>query len=62
MMKVEVQLRTLAMDTWASLEHKMRYKKDVEMTQQMSDELYQCSAVCVELDKRMELLNREIGE
>ena len=62
MMKVEVQLRTLAMDTWASLEHKMRYKKDVEMTAQMSDELYQCSAVCAELDKRMELLNREIGE
>ena len=62
MMKVEVQLRTLAMDTWASLEHKMRYKKDVEMTQQMSDELYQCSAVCAELDKRVELLNREIGE
>lgn len=61
MMRVEVQLRTLAMDTWASLEHKMRYKKDVEITSQISDELYQCSAVCAELDKRMELLNRKIG-
>nr|AGH13547.1 hypothetical protein [uncultured bacterium pUR16A2] len=61
MMCVEVQLRTLAMDTWASLEHKMRYKKDVEITSQISDELYQCSAVCAELDKRMELLNRKIG-
>jgi len=62
MMRVEVQLRTLAMDTWASLEHKMRYKKDVEMKQEISDELYQCSAVCAELDKRMELLNRKIFE
>jgi len=61
MMRVEVQLRTLAMDTWASLEHKMKYKKDVEMTQEMSDELFQCSAVCAELDKRMELLNRKIS-
>lgn len=61
-MRVEVQLRTLAMDTWASLEHKMRYKKDITMTPQMSDELYQCSAVCAELDKRMELLNRKISE
>lgn len=61
MMRVEVQLRTLAMDTWASLEHKMRYKKDVEITSQISDELYQCSAVCAELDKRMEMLNRKIG-
>lgn len=60
MMRVEVQLRTLAMDTWASLEHKMRYKKDVKMNQDISDELYQCSAVCAELDKRMELLNRKI--
>jgi len=61
MMRVEVQLRTLAMDTWASLEHKMRYKKDVEMTQESIDELYQCSAICAELDNKMELLNRKIS-
>lgn len=62
MMKVEVQLRTLAMDTWASLEHKMRYKKNIKITPEMSDELYQCAAVCAELDKRMEQLNRKISE
>ena len=32
-MKVEVQLRTIAMDSWASLEHQLRYKKDLEFTE-----------------------------
>lgn len=60
MMKVEVQLRTLAMDTWASLEHKMRYKKNLKITDEMSDELLRCADVCSELDRRMEQLNRKI--
>lgn len=60
MMKVEVQLRTLAMDTWASLEHKLRYKKDVDLTPEMSDELLECSNVCAELDRRMAALDKKI--
>lgn len=57
-MKVEVQLRTLAMDTWASLEHKIRYKKDnTENTELINQELLNCAEVCAELDKRMEGIN-----
>jgi len=57
MMKVEVQLRTLAMDTWASLEHKMRYKKDWEITEEMTKELLACANICNELDQRMQKMN-----
>jgi len=57
MMKVEVQLRTLAMDTWASLEHKMRYKKDWEITEEMTNELLACANICNELDQRMQRMN-----
>ena len=38
-MKVEVQLRTIAMDVWASLEHQLRYKKDYTFTDEMAEEL-----------------------
>lgn len=54
-MKVEVQLRTLAMDTWASLEHKIRYKKSHEALSEEADrELMECAEICAELDMRME--------
>ena len=45
MMKVEVQLRTIAMDFWASLEHKLRYKKDLpeELSRQLEHELFECA-------------------
>ena len=42
-MKVEVQLRTIAMDSWASLEHQLRYKKDLEFTEEMVLELFRCA-------------------
>lgn len=54
-MKVEVQLRTLAMDAWASLEHKIRYKKSHEALSEEADrELMECAEICAELDRRME--------
>ena len=56
MMKVEIQLRTIAMDFWASLEHQLRYKKDVVFTKQMADELYNCAELSAELDLRMDAL------
>ncbi len=40
---VEVQLRTIAMDTWASLEHKIRYKKNIAEQELISDELKRCA-------------------
>lgn len=57
MMFVEVQLRTIAMDFWASLEHKLRYKKNLpdELVREIGDELTDCAYASAELDKRMQL-------
>ena len=56
MMKVEVQLRTIAMDFWASLEHRMRYKKELnpELADYLFRELKNCAETSAELDRRME--------
>ncbi len=55
MMKVEVQLRTIAMDFWASLEHRMRYKKNLnaELSKMLSTELKDCAETSAGLDTRM---------
>lgn len=55
-MKVEIQLRTIAMDSWAALEHQIRYKKDVEFTDEMAAELYHCAQISAELDTKMDRL------
>ena len=54
-MKVEVQLRTIAMDFWASLEHRLRYKKDLdaELSTMLAAELKDCAETSASLDKRM---------
>ena len=57
-MKVEIQLRTIAMDCWASLEHQLRYKKKVIFTQEMADELQKCACLSSELDMRMDALRK----
>lgn len=60
MMKVEVQLRTLAMDMWASLEHKICYKKENDLlTRKISAELLECAEISAELDRRMEQIHKE---
>jgi putative GTP pyrophosphokinase len=55
-MKVEVQLRTIAMEFWANLDHKMRYKKDMDpvMLTLTSNELYECASLSADLDRRMQ--------
>lgn len=57
-MKVEIQLRTIAMDTWASLEHQLRYKKDIEFSEEMAQELLHCANISAELDSRMDALRK----
>ncbi len=54
--KVEVQIRTIAMDFWASLEHKLRYKKDFdeERLGDIADELLECADITRNLDLRMQ--------
>ena len=56
LVKVEVQLRTIAMDFWASLEHKLRYNKKIapEMLDKLSRELSECATESAELDFRMQ--------
>lgn len=61
-MKVEVQLRTIAMDFWASLEHRLRYKKDLdaELFSMLAAELKDCAEASASLDKRMEAVKNTI--
>lgn len=61
-MKVEIQLRTIAMDCWASLEHQLRYKKDLEFTSEMAHELALCANLSAELDMRMDALRQIVTE
>ena len=61
-MKVEVQFRTIAMDFWASLEHKLKYKKNIENPACVSDELRECAEVISEMDKRMQNIRDSIEE
>lgn len=53
--KAEVQFRTIAMDFWASLEHKLRYKKNLspERLQDIDNELKSCANICSQLDQKM---------
>ena len=55
MMKVEVQLRTIAMDFWASLEHELRYKKDLDSKtlSQISEDLLNCANTIADVDNQM---------
>lgn len=59
MMKVEIQLRTIAMDCWASLEHQLRYKKDYEFTEDSIAQLYKCALLSMELDTIMDELREK---
>lgn len=60
MMKVEVQLRTIAMDFWASLEHQLRYKKNSYFTKEMAEELTECARISAELDLRMDDIRKSV--
>ena len=62
--KVEVQLRTISMNFWASLEHQLRYKKDLpeELSRQLEHELFECAETSAALDLRMERIKRRISD
>lgn len=59
-MKVEVQLRTLAMDLWASTEHKIRYKKDNYISPADNQALLECAHSCSEIDRKLEEIYKHI--
>ena len=58
--KVEIQIRTIAMDFWASLEHKIYYKFEGNAPEHISRELKECADMVSELDDKMLSLNEEI--
>lgn len=62
MVNVEVQFRTIAMDFWASLDHKMRYKKELsdEEVEILQEELYDCAEQSAALDERMQRIRDRI--
>ena len=58
--KVEIQIRTVAMDFWASLEHKINYKFEGNAPQHIKTELVECARMVSDVDARMLSLNEEI--
>lgn len=60
-MRVEVQIRTIAMDFWASLEHQLRYKKDVPNSLQIGEELKECAEIISDTDQKMQEIREKIG-
>lgn len=59
-MFVEIQLRTIAMDCWASLEHQLRYKKNRGMEEEIETELFRCAELSKELDAKMDNLRKQL--
>ena len=55
--KVEIQIRTMAMDFWASLEHKMKYKTDKEVNKKTSKELVNYAKIVNKMDNKLMLMN-----
>ena len=58
--KVEIQIRTVAMDFWASLEHKIHYKFEGNAPEHIKEQLVECAQMVAALDARMMSLNDEI--
>lgn len=58
--KVEIQIRTVAQDFWATLEHKMHYKFEGNGPEYITKELKQCAKYIADLDEKMQELNNEI--
>lgn len=59
---IELQIRTIAMDFWASLEHKIYYKYDKEVPESLLEELRMAAETVSELDKKMEHIHIEMNE
>ena len=58
--KVEVQIRTIAMDFWASLEHQLHYKVDGNISDDISQELKECAEIISSTDLRMQGIHNEV--
>lgn len=59
-MRVEVQIRTIAMDFWASLDHQLKYKKEMDNAAEISGDLKECAEIIAQTDKRMLEIRQKI--
>ena len=59
--KVEVQLRTISMDFWASIEHELRYKQKIAFTEELNREILECADLSAQLDERMGILHKNLS-
>lgn len=57
---MEVQIRTIAMDFWASLEHQLKYKQDVPNQREIVEQLTSCAEQIASIDKQMWQVRRQI--
>ena len=60
--KVELQIRTMAMDFWASLEHQLRYKQNKDISSRIDIELKACAEVSATLDRRMQKIFDDLNK
>ena len=57
---LEIQIRTIAMDFWASLEHQLRYKGDTPVSDRLRQKLYECALESSALDVKMQEIYQEL--
>jgi len=60
--EAEIQIRTVAMDFWASVDHKLKYKAEETTDQDIQEEIYKCSLAIRELDEKMEEIKQRIEQ
>ena len=58
--RIELQIRTMAMDFWASLEHQLRYKSNIEIPDHVSDDLKKCADVIAATDQEMQRIAKNL--
>ena len=64
-MRAEIQIRTNGMDFWATLEHQLRYKQDIEEMdgyEEVSSELLNCARAVIDMDNEMQRIKDKIGQ
>lgn len=57
---VELQFRSIAMDTWATLEHELRYKNNGELSNEIIDKLRNCASMLANVDEQMEEIRKQV--
>lgn len=59
---VEIQIRTIAMDFWASLEHQLKYKTSTQITPELSEQLRECADKIAETDMQMQQIFTQLND